>query len=625
MIQIIYRKQKYSVNSTNDEYIYHQIFINQILFFNSCINRFIITNFQKKKPQISFQSQSSTIYTNNYSELNKNSLNEFHNHYHFWLIQQIIIFLQIFYISQKQLKNRMNPQIKNTLNCLDQTLSQYGTVDLEVNKWDQIQQRLVKVKIQLTITQDNQIICLYEGVILKKQVIIYMFQSQIIQDNYLNPEVLNLEQIKHLQWQGEYCQNKRKFGKWIAIWNGEALLEVGGYYESGLKQGLWKELINQYWSHATIYQSGDYFNDQKQGIWTYNYNNEKIGGGSYNSQGQKDGKWIELKDRFYNESQVTYSGVYKNGKKVSIWETKYEHKQIGGGSYDYGDEGIKVGRWIELSDGFYKYSQVTYNGEYKSGKKVGRWDIKCEGKLMQPYDMLKFSGGGSYNNGGDEFKIGRWIELSDGFRWNSQISFEGEYINNTKIGRWNIFGGGFYDEDGNGFKIGRWIELSDEFWSGSQVTYNGEYKNGKKVGRWEIQHESKKIGGGFYDEEGYGIKIGRWIELNDEFWSSSQVTYNGEYKNGRKVGRWEIYQKKGNRDQKKEYIGGGQYDERANGIKIGRWIELNDGFYDYSQVIHYGEYQNGTKIGRWQIQYEGKQMQIFLIIILQMSQWWWII
>ncbi|CAD8183787.1 unnamed protein product [Paramecium pentaurelia] len=550
----------------------------------------------------------------------------------------------------------MNPQIKNTLNCLDQTLSLHGTIDLEVDKWDQIQQRLAKVKIQLTITRDNQIICSQEGVILKKQTIVYMFQSQIIQDNYMNPEVLNLEQIKHLQWQGEYCQNKRKFGKWIAIWNGEALLEVGGYYESGLKQGLWKELINQYWSHATIYQSGDYFNDQKQGTWTYNYNNEKIGGGSYNNQGQKDGKWIELKDRFYDESQVTYSGEYKNGKKVSIWETKYQHKYIGGGSYDYGDEGIKVGRWIELSDGFYKYSQVTYNGEYKSGKKVGRWDIKYEGQLI---------GGGSYNNGGDEFKIGRWFELSDGFRWNSQISFEGEYINSTKIGRWDIFGGGFYDEDANGIKIGRWIELSDEFWSSSQIIYNGEYKNGRKVGRWEIQHESKMIGGGFYDEEGYGIKIGRWIELSDEFWSSSQITYNGEYKNGRKVGRWEIYYKKvvvgsmmkgkmglklgdglsqmmvfmiilklfimvnikmaqkledgkfstkGNKckfsyqSHYKCLSGDGSYDDRGNGIKSGRWTELSDDFNWNKQITYDGEYRNGKKVGIWQIKYEGNQI-----------------
>lgn len=47
-------------------------------------------------------------------------------------------------------------------------------------------------------------------------------------------------------------------------------------------------------------------------------------------------------------------------------------------------------------------------------------------------------------------------------------------------------------------------------------------------------------GGGSFDEQGYGIKIGKWVELIDGFGLNGQVTYIGEYINGKKVGRWNI-------------------------------------------------------------------------------------
>lgn len=48
----------------------------------------------------------------------------------------------------------------------------------------------------------------------------------------------------------------------------------------------------------------------------------------------------------------------------------------GGGSYDIwiGGSSIKVGMWIELNDRFKWDLQVIEKGEYKNGKKFGRWD-----------------------------------------------------------------------------------------------------------------------------------------------------------------------------------------------------------------------------------------------------------
>ncbi|CAD8129907.1 unnamed protein product [Paramecium sonneborni] len=76
-----------------------------------------------------------------------------------------------------------------------------------------------------------------------------------------------------------------------------------------------------------------------------------------------------------------------------------------------------------------------------------------------------------------------------------------------------------------------WVELSEEFNDDSQVTYNGDYKNGKKVGMWDIVARVRKIGGVLYTE-GDSTKIGSWIELSEGFKCISQVTYKGEYKSG---------------------------------------------------------------------------------------------
>ncbi|CAD8072407.1 unnamed protein product [Paramecium primaurelia] len=276
---------------------------------------------------------------------------------------------------------------------LDSQLPKIGTKDLEVKKWDQFNVKLVQTTIQIIFTEDNYIKYVQDGVILRMEQVI---------DTQKEPELLtNMEQIKHFQQQGKYGNNKKKIGKWITSWQGTVLNKIGGYYEDGLKQGLWNQIIKNFWSLAQVYESGEYFNDFKRGKWKFIYKNQIIGGGSYNEQGQRNGKWIELSEGFYNYSQITYKGEYKNGKKVGNWDIFWQkdfgdklYQQIGGGSYDNQVDGdsIKIGKWTEFCDDFHSYlfgsKQVTYNGEYKNGKKIGIWmeiDRNIEVKEIQ-YD-----------------------------------------------------------------------------------------------------------------------------------------------------------------------------------------------------------------------------------------------
>ncbi|CAD8111463.1 unnamed protein product [Paramecium primaurelia] len=633
-------------------------------------------------------------------------------------------------------------QTQNKFNFAE-SMTLKNTKEYQIVKWNYHKKQFQNTKIYITIIQDNQLVYSFDGVILRKQ---------LIQDEPQNLNILtNIEQIKRLKWLGEYGMDKRKQGKWIAIWNGEVLSDIGGYFENGLRKGLWKELFKNYCSQAKVFESGEYQNDKRIGIWIYIYDNNKIGGGQYNEEGQKNGKWIELSDDFNCNSQLTYHGEYRNGQKVGKWDIWYQNQQIGkneqmqsfiqkeniivvvdsmmkvmkskkledglrlvissmthlkllirvnikrveklvdgifisvikeqinrciiilfiiknifysgGGEYDERDEGIKTGKWIEMSEGFYESQQVMFIGDYKNGNKVDKWDIYFNNKGQN-----EKIGGGQYDEGGEGTKIGRWIEISDDFDDSSQVTYNGEYKKGRKIGRWDIHFKitgrneqmqnytqilfknlldvdnkitkeaieqrlrekqfqikivkklknrtsqiqkqemsrcGSYDERGEELKIGKWVELSD---SNSQITQIGEYKKGQKVGRWDIYFNNgvnNRIGGGLYEDGEYGLKIGKWIELSE---INTQLTYIGEYKKGQKVGRWDTYFNYFGNKQ----IGGGLYDEEGEGIKIGRWIEVNDEFFDSSQVTLHGEYKNGQKVGRWDIYFNygvNKKMQ----------------
>ncbi|CAD8214676.1 unnamed protein product [Paramecium pentaurelia] len=493
--------------------------------------------------------------------------------------------------------------------------------------WDPFISKFFKFKIKITFTKDKEIIySSLDGSILRIDSILDIFKK---------PDVLrNLDQIENLQWQGKYGDNKKKIGLWYLVWNGEILKDVGGSYQKdGLKQGLWKQLIKNYWKRAKLYEIGEYFNDHKRGKWKYIYEDKEIGGGLYNEFGEKTGKWIDISRNFWeykqqllkSESQILFIGNQINGCKVGRWDINWREQKdsqfikIGGGSYDNNLKEKKKQKLVNglnqvMDFGSFK-SQVTYSGKYVNGKKINRWNILVQGKLMQQINKSKpyFSGGGQYGNKENNYGIkqGKWIELDDGLYKDSNVNQDIQ------------IGGGFYDEqssDKKGIKIGSWIEISDgfyeyNFWidnllftSFRQVTYQGEYQNGKKVGRWDIYFKDLcmdnniYIGGGSFEIQSIGdsIKRGKWQEPDDKFRSQSQIIQIGEYKDGQKVGLWQIYQEN-IFQQKRKQIGGGIYIDKqgCQGIKIGLWIDLSRDFWKYGQITFQGVYRNGKKVGKW--------------------------
>ncbi|CAD8207366.1 unnamed protein product [Paramecium octaurelia] len=71
-----------------------------------------------------------------------------------------------------------------------------------------------------------------------------------------------------------------------------------------------------------------------------------------------------------------------------------------------------------------------------------------------------------------------------------------------------------------------------------KVIYKGSYVKGNKVNIWDILCEGKVIGGGQYDDKGDGIKMGDSVEATSGITIYHQVICKGSYVNGKKVGSW---------------------------------------------------------------------------------------
>ncbi|CAD8131053.1 unnamed protein product [Paramecium sonneborni] len=103
-----------------------------------------------------------------------------------------------------------------------------------------------------------------------------------------------------------------------------------------------------------------------------------------------------------------------------------------------------------------------------------------------------------------------------------------------------IGGGGDYEEQqGIGQKVGKWIEDSDMFFCWRQITNAGEYKQGEKIGKWEIyNHQAGKnqlVGCGSYDYEGNEIRLEAGLKQVITFMSKVKQPIKGIIKMKRKL------------------------------------------------------------------------------------------
>ncbi|CAD8192666.1 unnamed protein product [Paramecium octaurelia] len=449
----------------------------------------------------------------------------------------------------------------------------------------------------------------------------------------------NIQQIKFQRWNGNY-NNGKKSGKFQIIWKGENLNIGGEYNQKGEKFGSWTELFENYGDKSQVYYIGEYLDGKKYGSWSRQYddglNTITLPLGMYSEERLKDGVWLELHEKFWDNHQVFYTGQYNKGVKNGFWAMKQNlnnSKIIGGGFYN--QKGMKSGEWnekyfwdnlvIEVGDyengrkignWFSKIeklrtnifalesqsSQLHFHGDYKDGVKVGLWDI-----FFQDDENYKLIGGGIYDDKG--MKNGKWIEFDKNYKYSlgwliqewKEIWFLGRqnqtlYIINLYTFRF----GGMYDS--NGVKQGKWSlrnQLVTDPFCYDDYDQNGSYINGIKVGKYSDHFFNINFQGQYNDK---GMRNGKWKEIKNKDNQKCKIIYEGEYDNGFQIGKWEIYDDNYDRLLQISQIiiaqrGGGTYIQE--GIKDGMWIELHENFFYRVEVRYDGQYQSGIKIGDW--------------------------
>ncbi|CAD8125721.1 unnamed protein product [Paramecium sonneborni] len=430
-------------------------------------------------------------------------------------------------------------------------------------------------------------------------------------------------------------KNNVRFGKWDYIVKGESMFG-GNYNERGQKDGKWIEPDLDNEENYITFQ-GEYRADIKIGIWNTFIRRDLIGGGFYNEKGRKHGMWIEHQKKTAFNFLLLYKGKYEEGKKVNQWEWSLDSEVIGQGKYK--NNGEKNQFWIELNENYSRLCNLKSQGSYKNGMRIGDWKIVDDDKVI---------GGGRYS--GEFKKIGIWKEPFGNYNILEPALFEGNYQNDIRVDQWKIIlnemiiGGGNYDKNGqkqgdwmdvrminiykyltmrgqyyqglrilkwnykmndlsfqgmyndNGEKMDYWIDF-DEKYNENDIILTGKYKYGIRIGVWKLQQNNKIIGHGLYNEE--GKKFGLWKELHPNYSEMCQLIMKGEYKNGIKIGYWQILTQNQNK-----LIGGGSFN--IQGEQFGKWIELHKQYSKYRQVVSIGYYENGIRIGGWEDIYMNK-------------------
>lgn len=224
--------------------------------------------------------------------------------------------------------------------------------------------------------------------------------------------------------------------------------------------------------------------------------------GTYNTQGQKDGRW-ETYDR---DNHLVSAGFYNNGKRTGEWK-------------------------FYLSPIARRVGQSDIIGNYVDGKREGAWFLKDE-------RFLQGSMRGEFHN--DKMN-GTWQY----FNAAKQLIAEGDFVDGLRNGTWTLYQNNkerCHGEFVNGKKTGQWKDTY--FFPDETVRVESDlnYINGLANGTLQQYHiytpkgfktQEDLTGVGTYKD---GVRTGRWVIF--EKLLKGEILSRGSYYNGFKNGLW---------------------------------------------------------------------------------------
>lgn len=296
------------------------------------------------------------------------------------------------------------------------------------------------------------------------------------------------------------------------------------------------------------------------------------------SQGRKQGRWVE----FYSNGNKKLEVYYRNGKKngyyreynrggTLISETRYENDSLLTAEKTQ-KEKIKT----QYKETYWENGKLKYTGAFKEDKPVGiHKEYAKDGSLKSAKEYNEDSelvGEGLFNTKGK--KTARWLLYYP----NDQKKASGKFRNGKRHGKWQFFfENGELEQEGfyHGGKLdGEWRW----YYPGGNLLKVEYYVNDKLEGKYaEFDQQGDTIQRGTYFD---GVKNGDW------YYNVGDHTEVGSYKYGLKQGIWKHYYDNGELSFEGNYV-----DSAEEGIH--RW------YYDTGKLKERGRYILGKKEGKW--------------------------
>ena len=284
--------------------------------------------------------------------------------------------------------------------------------------------------------------------------------------------------------------NKKYSGPFFELYNGKIYVE--GTLRNGQIHGIYNSyeyhengeqwIINQktYRNGVIIlekdfYDNGDIFSIKKfdnEGYENGTWNEYHLDGSISWEYSFRNGTPVGPEKSFYENGELHFYGVWKDGKKTGNWDEYSPDGEIIYRTEYYGDSKdkgpIKNGRREGIWEKYYG-SELTSKGPYKNGRREGIWEeYDSEGKLSKgPYNGFR--------------KEGIWEEYDS----EGKLTSKGPYKKNYKEGIWEVY------------------------YSDGKLKSKGLYKNDYKEGIWEEYDSEGKLSKGPYHEYGFR-KEGIW-------------------------------------------------------------------------------------------------------------------
>ena len=247
---------------------------------------------------------------------------------------------------------------------------------------------------------------------------------------------------------------------------------------------------------------------------------------------EKDGM---VKEYFSYNDNLIYEGEYKNGKRNGKGKEYFEY------SSDFLNELIFEGEYIDgkrngiCKEYYFKSGQLKFEGEYLKGKKWNGKGYDYSGKII-----YQLTNGEGYIKEYNDYK---------------SLEFEGEFVNGERNGKGKEYSSTisnvveFEGEYLNGKRNGEGKEYNYK----SELIFKGEYKDGKRwngvgfiPGNKNIAYELKN-GKGYVKELYYeGEYVNGERNGKGQIFSQGKIlTWEVEYVNGKKNGRGKIFYRDG--------------------------------------------------------------------------------